>query len=43
MGKNLLWLALDNEARLAAFVLKGVARDPGGTAQAAWLATFTAS
>jgi len=38
IGPNLLWLALDSEANLAALVLKGVARDPGGAAQAAWLA-----
>ena len=37
LGDNLVWLALDDEARLAAIVVEGVSRDPGGAGQAAWL------
>jgi hypothetical protein len=37
MGDNLLWLALDEEGRLAALVFEGVSRDPGGRGQATWL------
>ena len=38
LGPNLVWLALDEEGRLAALVVEGVSRDPGGKAQMAWLA-----
>ena len=38
LGPNLVWLALDDEAQLAAIVVEGVSKDPGGKAQAAWLA-----
>ena len=37
LGENLVWLALDAEARLAALVVEGISRDPGGKGQAAWL------
>lgn len=37
LGDNLIWLALDGEARLAAVVVEGVSRDPGGRGQLAWL------
>jgi len=37
LGDNLVWLALDGEARLAAVVVEGVSRDPGGRGQLAWL------
>ena len=37
VGRNLLWLAIDEESRLAALVIEGVSKDPKGTAQAAWL------
>ncbi len=38
LGPNLVWLALDEDAQLAAMVVEGVSKDPGGKAQAAWLA-----
>ena len=38
LGPNLVWLALDDDAQLAAIVVEGVSKDPGGKAQAAWLA-----
>ncbi|MCB9907162.1 MAG: hypothetical protein H6830_05555 [Planctomycetes bacterium] len=38
LGPNLVWLALDDEGQLAAIVVEGISRDPGGKAQAAWLA-----
>lgn len=37
LGDNLVWLALDEDARLAAIVVEGVSRDPGGQGQLAWL------
>ena len=37
IGDNLLWLALDEEGRLAGLVFEGISRDPGGKAQATWL------
>lgn len=37
VGKNLLWLAIDQQSRLAALVIEGVSKDPKGKAQAAWL------
>lgn len=37
VGKNLLWLAIDEESRLSALVIEGVSKDPKGKAQAAWL------
>lgn len=42
LGANLLWLAIDAEARLAALVFEGVSRDPGGKAQAVWLSEMNA-
>lgn len=38
LGDNLVWLAIDDDARLAAIVVEGVSRDPAGRARAAWLA-----
>lgn len=38
IGDNLVWLAIDDDARLAAIVVEGISRDPGGRARAAWLA-----
>ena len=37
VGRSLLWLAIDEESRIAAIVIEGVSKDPKGTAQAAWL------
>ncbi|GEM_PF-2019287 len=37
IGSNLIWLALDNEQRLAGIVVEGVSHDPGGAAQLKWL------
>ncbi|MEZ6004072.1 MAG: hypothetical protein R3F33_07780 [Planctomycetota bacterium] len=38
LGPNLVWLAVDDDGQLAAMVVEGVSKDPGGKAQAAWLA-----
>lgn len=43
VGENLLWLGLDANANIAAIVFEGVSRDPGGKAQAAWLAEIEAA
>ena len=37
LGDNLIWLALDEDARLASIVVEGVSLDPGGKGQLAWL------
>ena len=37
LGENLIWLAIDEQTRLAAMVIEGVSRDPGGKAQNTWL------
>jgi hypothetical protein len=42
VGPNLLWLAIDDDAHLAALVFEGVSRDPGGKAQSAWLSEMNA-
>ena len=43
LGNNLLWLAIDEESRLAALVIEGISRDRGGRAQAAWLDEMAAN
>ena len=40
LGDNLIWLALDDDFRLAALVVEGVSRDPGGAGVATWLSKF---
>lgn len=42
LGENLVWLAIDEDTQLAALVIEGISRDPGGKAQAAWLAEMNA-
>lgn len=37
LKRNLVWLGIDDDSRLAAMVIEGISRDPGGKAQAAWL------
>lgn len=37
LGDNLIWLAIDEDARLASIVVEGVSLDPGGKGQLAWL------
>ncbi len=41
IGSNLIWLALDQEQRLAGIVIEGVSLDPGGAAQLTWLQEST--
>jgi hypothetical protein len=41
IGSNLIWLALDEEQRLAGVVIEGVSLDPGGVAQLRWLQEST--
>lgn len=40
LGDNRIWLALDEDYRLAAMVIEGVSRDPGGAGVATWLSQF---
>ena len=37
MGESLVWIALDEQHRLAGLMLEGVSTDSGGEAQARWL------
>lgn len=37
LKRNLIWLGIDDDSRLASMVVEGISRDPGGKAQAAWL------
>ena len=42
LSENLIWIAIDDEANLAALVIEGISRDPGGKAQLTWLAEMNA-
>ena len=42
IGESLLWLGLSEDGDMAALVFEGISHDPGGRAQAAWLAEIGA-
>lgn len=42
LSENLIWIAIDDDANLAALVIEGISRDPGGKAQLTWLAEMNA-